>query len=45
MKWGVLLAALGTGLLLAFFVPPKCLIVLLSALVIILGLLYSRCSC
>ena len=43
VKNGVLIAAFAAGLLLAFFLPAKCLVVILSAAVIILGLCYSKC--
>lgn len=44
-KMGVTIATFGLGLMLAFFLPLKWLVVMLAAAVVILGLLYSKNCC
>ncbi len=41
-KNGLFIAAFGVGMLLAFFAPLKCLVILLSIAVIIMGLTSAR---
>ncbi len=43
LKNGVLIAAFGTGLLLACFLPAKFLVGILAAVVIILGIFCAKC--
>ncbi len=42
-KNGLLIAAFGVGMLLAFFAPLKCLVIVLSLAVIIMGISSARC--
>ncbi len=44
-KSGVLIAAFGVGLMLAFFLPVRWLVVILAATVIILGLAQAKNHC
>lgn len=40
---GTLVATFGVGLLLSCFVPAKCLVVILSVIVVALGLYTAKC--
>lgn len=43
IKQGTLAATFGTGLLISCFLPAKCLVVVLSIIVVALGLYTAKC--